>query len=177
MALIRKHTLIAMAAILLIACAAANEPIKRTPHTYHLGEHATSPKAELADVSWLVGSWVGSAFGGNFEEVWNPPSAGSMVGFFKFISDEDVNFYELMLLVEEQQSLVLKVKHFNADFSAWEEKGDFVSFPLVQIDHDAIHFSGLSFYRQKNGDILGYIVMVNKDQIKEHILEYQRVKE
>ena len=28
----------------------------------------------------------------------------------------------LLLLVEEEGSLSLKVKHFNADFTAWEDK-------------------------------------------------------
>ena len=49
----------------------------RTEHTYRLDESETRPTASLADVSWLVGSWSGEAFGSNFEEVWNPASAGS----------------------------------------------------------------------------------------------------
>ena len=37
------------------------------------------------------------------------------------------SFYELMLLAEEEGSLVLKVKHFSADFTAWEDKEDYLS--------------------------------------------------
>ena len=78
---------------------------KHTEHTFKLDNPDDRPSATLSDVSWLVGNWAGEAFGGKFEEAWNPPSAGSMVGFFKLLGDEDVAFYELLLLVEEEGSL------------------------------------------------------------------------
>ena len=97
-----------------------------------------------------------------------------MVGLFKVIRDEQVSFYEIMLLVEEEGSLNLKVKHFNADFSAWEEKTEHVTFRLVAIEEDAIHFSGLSFYRTGPDAFVGYIAMRYGDEVREEILEYRR---
>ena len=146
----------------------------RTEHTFQLDDPANQPSATLNDVSWLVGNWVGTAFGAQIEEVWNPPSAGSMVGLFKVIRDEQVSFYEIMLLVEEEGSLNLKVKHFNADFSAWEEKTEHVTFRLVAIEEDAIHFSGLSFYRTGPDEFVGYIAMRYGDEVREEVLEYRR---
>lgn len=146
----------------------------RTEHTLRLDDGASQPAARLSDVGWLVGSWTGTAFGSNFEEVWNPPSAGSMVGMFKVLKDDEVSFYELLLLVEEDDSLNLKVKHFNADFSAWEEKTEHVTFRLVRIDEDAIHFSGLSFYRIGPDEIHGYIAMRYGDEVREEKLVYHR---
>lgn len=99
---------------------------RHTEHTYKLDDPGHRPPATLDDVAWLAGSWSGEAFGGSFEEVWNPPSGGSMVGMFKTLNGDNVGFYELMLLVEEEGSLSLKVKHFDSDFSAWEEKKDFI---------------------------------------------------
>ena len=138
---------------------AASAQSQRTEHTYQLDDPANQPPATLENVSWLVGNWVGTAFGAQIEEVWNPPSAGSMVGLFKVIRDDEVSFYEIMLLVEEEGSLNLKVKHFNADFSAWEEKTEHVTFRLVAIEEDAVHFSGLSFYRTGPDEFVGYIEM------------------
>ena len=97
---------------------------QRTEHTFKLDDPGNRPAATLDDVSWLVGNWSGEAFGSSFEEGWNPPSAGSMIGFFKLMDGDAVVFYELLLLVEEEGSLNLKVKHFNADFTAWEDKAD-----------------------------------------------------
>ena len=144
-----------------------------TAKTYRLGDSAR-PSATLEDVEWLVGSWVGTAFGQQFEEVWNPASAGSMVGMFKLYGDDGVNFYELLLLIEEEGSLALRVKHFTPEFISWEEKEDYVSFPLVRIDPDAIHFSGLSFYRIDDVTMEAYLARRSDAGVREEKLLYRR---
>ncbi len=148
-----------------------------TENTFKLDESSSRPKASIEQVDWLVGDWVGTAFGNRFEEVWNPASAGTMVGFFKLYNDQGVVFYELLVLEEEEGSLSLKVKHFGANFHAWESKEDFVNFKLVKIEPDAIHFSGLSFYRDGPDKINGYIVMKGKEgAVREEPLIYKRRK-
>ena len=146
----------------------------RTEHTFKLDDIDAKVPATLEDVSWMVGSWDGIGFGGTFEEVWNPPSLGTMVGMFKVLGDEEVAFYELMLLAEEEGSLVLKVKHFNADFTAWEEKEDYLTFRLVSVAPDAVHFSGLSFYQVSADEIHGYIAMRNDEKVWEEKMVYTR---
>lgn len=150
----------------------AAEP--KTDNTYQLSEGAERPAATIEDASLLIGSWAGTAFGGTFETVWNPPSAGTMVGFFKLMGDEGVAFYEILLLSVEDGTLSLKVKHFNPDFTAWEEKADYVNFQLVKKEKDALHFGGLSFYRRDGDNIDGYIVMRNGEEVIEHHLKYER---
>ena len=164
-----------LAASLLTAFAAplcAAEP--RTEHTFQLEPGEERPAATIEDASWLAGSWVGTAFGQRFEEVWNPPSAGTMVGFFKLIGDDGVSFYELLLLSVEDGSLSLKEKHFSPDFTAWEEKADYVNFRLVKKEDTALHFGGISFYRRGENSMDGYIVMKKDDEVREHHLKYER---
>ena len=167
-----------MAAILLFSLLSGtlHAQSQRTEHTLRLDDPAHRPAATLEDAGWLVGAWTGIAFGAEFEEVWNPPSAGSMVGMYKVIRDGEVDFYELLLLVEEDGSLAIKVKHFTPDFVAWETKEDYVTFPLVRIDEDAVHFSGLSFYRRGDDAIDGYIAMRTKDGVREEPMVYRRVR-
>ena len=102
-----------------------------------------------------------------------------MVGMFKlFDENKGVSFYELLLLKQEGNSLVLLVKHFSADFSAWEEKDDFIKFKLVKLEKNAVHFSGLSFYKNGKDKIDGFISMKHKDGSRtEHPLKYSRIKE
>lgn len=146
-----------------------------TEHTFRLAAGEAAPAATLEDVDWLIGDWVGTAFGDTFEEVWNPPSAGSMVGLFKLIGDAGVEFYELMTLTVDEGTLTLKVKHFNADFTAWEKKNEFVSFRLVKLEPGAIHFSGLSFYKRDDDGFDGYIVFRGEDGgVREEKLVYTR---
>lgn len=160
------------ALLFLAAVAAAQSP--RTEHTYQIDDPDNPPPATLADAAMLVGSWTGTAFGGTFEEVWNPPSAGSMIGLFKLMHEGKVTLYEILLLKEEQGTLSLKVKHFGEDFSAWEDKDEFIDFRFVKAEDDAIHFQGISFYRISDDEMHGYIVMRNGDEIREEQLVYKR---
>lgn len=166
---------VALLAVLMIGFAGiADAQSKRTEHTYKLDDETARPAATLEDASWLVGSWSGPAFGAMAEEVWNPPSAGSMLGMFKVYNDDAVIFYEIIILVEEEGSLSLKVKHFNADFTAWESKEDYVNFRLVSVEEDALHFTGLSFYRITDDELNVYIALTDNGETSEHKLIYIR---
>ena len=160
----------------LLPGSAAMAQSTKTDHTYKLDDPDTRVPASLDDVAWMVGSWSGEAFGGTFEQTWNAASVGSMVGMFKLINDGKVNFYELLLLVEEEGSLSLKVKHFTPEFTAWEEKADYVHFRLVGVGSGVLHFSGLSFYQVSDDEMHAYIAMHNQDKVWEEKLVYRRSK-
>ncbi|MDJ0907016.1 MAG: DUF6265 family protein [Woeseiaceae bacterium] len=161
-------------ALLVVLAQSAAAQTQLTEHTYRLDTPDNRPAATLDDVAWMVGNWSGEAFGASFESHWNPQSAGSMVGFFKLLDGDTVSFYELLLLVEEEGSLSLKVKHFNPDFTAWEEKADYIDFRYVMSDDDAVHFSGISFYRVDDDNMIAYIVFRNGDDVNERKLVYRR---
>jgi len=74
----------------------------------------------------------------------------------------------------EEGTLSLKVRHFDADFTAWEEKTDTVIFKLVAYDEGELHFGGLSFYQRGDDRIDGYIVMRHGDEVSEQRLIYER---
>lgn len=167
-----RKTLAACAVVLLAFPAFAQSA--RTEHTFKLDDPESRPTATLDDVSWLVGSWQGEAFGGTFEEVWNAPSAGSMVGLFKLMQGDEVAFYEILLLIEEEGTLNLKVKHFSADFTAWEDKEDHVNFRFVKAEEDAVHFSGISFYRVSESEMHAWLVMRSGETVREEKLVYSR---
>ena len=170
-----KVAFVSVLLIALLGASGAAAQSQRTEHTYRLDDPEHRPAATLADVGWLVGSWTGEAFGGAFEQVWNPPSAGSMLGMFKTLDGNGhVRFYELLLLVEEAGSLSLKVKHFDSSFVAWEDKDEFITFRFIEADENAIHFSGLSFYRIDDDEFDGYIAMRQGDEIREEKLTYRR---
>jgi hypothetical protein len=119
---------------------------KVTQRTLKLAPGAKSPEATLADVAWLAGHWVGPALGGESEEIWSPPKAGSMMGMYRLVRDGKPVFYELATLVEEGGSLTLRLKHFNPDLTGWEEKEKTVDFPLVALGKGTFHFEGMSLH-------------------------------
>ena len=141
--------------------AAAEGQSRNTEHTLKLDDPGHQPTASFDDIDWMVGSWEGEGFGGAFEEDWMPPSAGTMTGVFKLMHDGRPSMYEFMLIVEENDSLAVQLKHFDSDFGAWEEKSEFVSFPLVKLTEDAAYFDGLT-YRRLNDDRLAVHVSVGE---------------
>ena len=132
------------------------------------------PAASISDVAWLAGSWQGEGFGGTIEEIWSEPSAGSMMGMFKLMHNGQPSMYELELIVEEDETLILKVKHFEADFSAWEDKNEFLSFPLVKLADEAIYFEGLTFKRVGPDQLHVYLAAKKGDEFVERHIRYRR---
>lgn len=99
----------------------------------------------IEDFAFLSGYWVGTGMGGDSEEVWMPPVDGRMLGIFKQSSDGELIFSEYMEIVAVENSFVLRLKHFNPDFSGWEEKDDYLTFPFREVEKDKAVFGGLSY--------------------------------
>ena len=158
----------------LFAAGNAGAQSHRTEHTYQLDDAEVRPAATLDNAAMLVGSWTGEAFGSEFEASWHPSSAGSMVGLFKLLGDDGVKFYEILLLVEEEGSLSLKVKHFTPAFEAWEDKADYTQFRFVKAQDGAVHFQGISFYAVSRDEMHAYIVMRSGEELREEKLIYRR---
>jgi hypothetical protein len=53
------------------------------------------------------------------------------------------------------------VKHFDADLSAWEEKGDVVRFPLIAVERNVWFFNGLTI-RRDGQDAMAIVVRVGR---------------
>lgn len=129
-----------------LLCACVLTPSVHAQET-RLGEEGfESPAARLEQVDWLVGQWRGEGIGGApAMESWLPPTGDTMVGTFVQSTEEGgIRFTEHMYLMEEAGTLVLRLKHFNADLTGWEEKDDKLTFRLVATEDCAAFFQGLT---------------------------------
>ena len=144
-------------------------------NTVTLDDGKTSPAAKIADVAWLAGYWRGPGLGGECEEIWSLPAGDRMQGIFTLSKEGALTFSEAMTLVEEEGSLVLKVKHFTPEFVGWEEKEDYVRFPLVKLGENEAYFRGLTFRRMGADALSIYIVLTSGDKKTEHELKLERV--
>lgn len=147
-----------------------------TEHILGRSPGASGPAAAVEDMAWLAGQWTGEALGGTVEEIWSAPLGGAMMGMFRLVKDGETVFYELMTIVPEDGSLVLRLKHFNADLTSWEEKDETVDFPLLAIADGAFHFDGLSF-QPEGDDRLDVFVAMHGDEgaTREIAFTYTRV--
>jgi len=132
-----------LAVMALSVSVAAQEGERET----RIGEEGfKSPPATLDQMDWLVGQWEGKGIrGAPAMESWLKPMGGMMVGtFVQEDADGAIMFTEHMYLVQEDGSLALKLKHFNADLTGWEEKDDFLTFRLVAIEPCVAYFNALT---------------------------------
>ena len=116
-----------------------------------------SPHASLHDVAWIAGHWKGEAMGGIIEEVWTPPLAESMMCMFKLVVNDKVKFYEFITISEEDQSLIMKIKHFSNQLHGWEEKDKTVDFKLVKITENKVYFDDFTFERVNENELTIYV--------------------
>ena len=139
------------------------------PNTLQLSENQTSPKASLADVSWIQGHWKGEAFGGLAEEIWSPPLGDSMMFVFRLISDNKVQFYEVGGIRQVNETLLMQLKHFHGDFKGWEEKDKTVDFKLDKIEDGKVYFEGLTFEKISDEEMNVYVVIDEKEGKKQEV--------
>ena len=160
--------------------AQGSQPESPTPNTLRLKPDLPRPAATLDAVAWMAGGvWRGDGLGGVTEESWSQPAAGAMMGMFRLVKGgaegrAEVAFYEFLTMVEEGGSLVLKLKHFNADLTGWEEKGGFVTFRLVRVTPDAIYFDGLTFRREGPDKMTIFLALRDANGVREEIFRYAR---
>jgi hypothetical protein len=139
---------------------------------------AQDAKATLSDFTWLVGHWSGPGLGGTSEEMWTTPADGSMPGMFRLVRDGKVVFYELLTLTERNGGVVLRLKHFNADLTGWEEKAQVLEFPLIKITPTEAHFTSMVF-RHADPDAFTVTLRMRDKQtgtVREELFTYARVR-
>lgn len=64
---------------------------------------------------------------------------------FRFVVKGEVQFTEHFMISKKNDNTVLKLKHFHGDFTGWEEKDEYVEFPLIKIDDRTAFFEGISY--------------------------------
>lgn len=128
----------------------------------------------IEDAAWLAGRWVGEGFGGQMEEAWAPPVGGQMVGHFRHWRDGEPQFYEILLMDVVEGGVRMRVKHFSPDFTAWEDRGEWIEFAPVSAGPDALIFDGLEIRRESEDRITMHLRMRRGDVVTTEVLHFQR---
>lgn len=136
---------------------------QKNENTLIFNEEKNSPRATLSDIDWIQGHWQGVAFGGITEEIWTPPLGNSMMCAFKLVVDNQIQFYEITTITEDNGTLMLRLKHFHKDLKGWEERDVTKDFRLVKITQKRVYFEGFTFERISNNEINMYVMINNQD--------------
>jgi hypothetical protein len=149
--------------------------VKNTENTLKLAEGQSGEKATIADIEWLAGNWIGSGLGGVSEEIWSKPQGGIMMGNYRLIKDGKPIFYEMCWLLENEGTLILRLKHFHADLVGWEEKDKTVDFKFVKKEGKRVYFAGLTFENANDKEMNVFLALRSKDgSVREEIFRMKR---
>ncbi len=87
----------------------------------------------IDDLGFLEGHWRG---GDDFvfEEIWSAPEGGVMTAMARGVSSGEVRVLEYIVLAEENGALIMRFKHFNADYSHWDGEDEPLTLTLTDID-------------------------------------------
>jgi hypothetical protein len=135
-------------------------------------EKQLSPKLE--NISWIAGTWHGEAFGGQTEEIWSEPSGGSMMATFKLINESKVTFYEIEIIREIENTLILQLRHFGPNLKGWETKDETVYFPLKEITENKVVFEGMTFEKISKSEMNVYVDIDDNGKIETVKFNYRK---
>lgn len=96
--------------------------------------------AELADLDFLIGHWIGQGEPAKApEELWLPEREGVMAAVFRWPSVGGRYVLELITIAKVNGAIVLRFKHFGPEVEAWE-KGEANTYTLVGLANSCAQF-------------------------------------
>ncbi|HEX8517861.1 MAG TPA: DUF6265 family protein [Bacteroidia bacterium] len=119
----------------------------------------------ISDFSFITEYWQGKGFGEKCEELWMPAIGEQMHGTFRLQGNNKLSFAEFMTISKDSLGYVLKVVHFNPDFSTWEEKDKTTDFRFIKAEKNTAWFSGLTFRLNERNELIIYLAL--KEEGKE----------
>lgn len=72
----------------------------------------------VADLQFMKGRWAGPLGPATLEETWNDPKAGTMVAVVRMSSPQGTVFVELIIISEENDTLVLRLRQFSPAYES-----------------------------------------------------------
>jgi hypothetical protein len=136
----------------------------------------TGALAQEPDLGWLVGHWQGSQGDTVYEEHWEGPLGGVMLGSFRLARADEVVFYELITIGPHEGAPAMRIKHFGADLVGWEPRKKAMDFALVEHAPDRAVFhlaeQGEWLVYERVGDALT-IRLLEGEQPTETVLAFE----
>ena len=122
--------LIALPTLLLASAAQAPSPVP-------------SPKADLAELAWIAGHWVGEDRKNGFsEEIWTAPRGDSMMGMWRWAPGDRVRLFEFLSIRLEEGHPVFRLRHYAPDGVGWEDKDKPLTLKLTRQGEREAAFEG-----------------------------------
>ena len=127
------------------------------------------------DISWIVGDWVGDGFGGVSYEHWSQPIAGTMLGTYRHVGDGKNSFFELFTISKNADgTFIMKLRHFNPDLSAWEDKEGQLVWEWKGKTNNGFTFGPCTYNLVGEGQMEIELKMINNGKPETEIFHFQK---
>ena len=93
----------------------------------------------LDDLAFLEGHWRGGE-DFVFEETWLAAEGGVMTAMARGVSSGELAVLEYIVVTQEEDAVIMRFKHYNADFTTWEEGGP-VTLSLTSASKNDVTFT------------------------------------
>ena len=102
-----------------------------TPALAQEGKAPAPSRAVLSELSWMTGRWIDDSGGNLSEEIWSPPSGDSMMGMWRYVAGGQARIFEILTVSVEPAGIVLRLRHFDPELVAREDKATPVELSLI----------------------------------------------
>jgi hypothetical protein len=79
--------------------------------------------ASLSDLAFLNGNWMSDRSGFVIEESWTDAKAGVVLGTSRGVQNGVVRFLRFAVVERAGDTIVMRFKRYNADYTSWETAG------------------------------------------------------
>jgi hypothetical protein len=129
---------------------------------------AQSVKTPIKNLAFMAGRWTLKHQWGDMEEYWSQPMGDNMMSSYRCVKDGKVVFYEFVVIEQEGDSPVMKMRHFNRGNVAWEEKTKPLNYKLTSLSLNKATFESaeegvkLTYQRLSNSKLT--VILEEKDK-------------
>lgn len=104
-----------------------------------------SVSMKINKMGWLEGNWKSKGKKISIQESWTRNGAHSMMCVASIYESNSIILFEICTITEENGSLILRIRHFDAGLQAWEEKDKPLEKQLIKAAKNRIYFDGYTF--------------------------------
>lgn len=92
---------------------------------------AQQPTAKVSDLHFMTGTWRLQHEWGDMTEAWSDTAGNNLMCSFRCVNEGKLVFYEFIVVEQEGDRPVMKLRHFGPGSTGWEEKDKPNSYPLI----------------------------------------------
>jgi len=104
-------------------------------------QEAKRPR-RVSDLVWLADHWTSEEGAVFQEEVWQAPVGDNMLGLWRYMEGGKLRLSEYLMIVQDEQGPVMRLRHFTPAGVGWEEKDRPINLRLTRLDGASAVFEG-----------------------------------